>query len=177
MAPSGASGKVLEPSRRWGELGVAQTTLWSWQRLLICRSSVGADERGAWDVGRNASRIAGEQWPARDGGVRADQEVREHGVTRAVGAPIGGVSVAGEERGLGWDVLDGGDRGQASRSVSMRMNRGKISASTTALRISAPRCAALTSCASDQESQRGSSVKTSSRTLLSTTVPARLTCA
>ena len=42
--------------------------------------------------------------------------------------------------------------GSAERSSSMRGNRGAISASTTALRTSAPRWAACVSCSCDQDS-------------------------
>jgi hypothetical protein len=52
----------------------------------------------------------------------------------------------------------------------MRGNRGVISAKTTALRMIAPRWAACVSCSWDQDSQCLSSVKRSSRTLLSTNV-------
>src|SRR6202167_1552108 len=52
----------------------------------------------------------------------------------------------------------------------MRGNREATSASTTALSTIAPRWAACVSCSCDHDSQRGSSVKRSSRTLLSTNV-------
>ena len=62
--------------------------------------------------------------------------------------------------------------GSASRRASTRENRGAISVSTTALSTSVPRWAAPVSCAWDHFPQVGSSVNTSSSTLLSTTVPA-----
>jgi hypothetical protein len=60
--------------------------------------------------------------------------------------------------------------GSAAQSVSRCEKRGATSAMTTALRTIAPCSAARVSCCWDHEPQRASAVKTSSRTLLSTSV-------
>jgi len=42
--------------------------------------AIRADELCAGDVGRDATRVAGQQRTAGDGGVRADEKVGQHGM-------------------------------------------------------------------------------------------------
>ncbi len=63
------------------------------------------DELRARDVRRHSARVSAQKWAARDGGVRADQEVGQNRTPTAF-ASVAGVSVAGEEGGGARDLLD-----------------------------------------------------------------------
>jgi hypothetical protein len=70
------------------------------------------DERCAWDVDRDAARVAREQRTARYGGMRTDQEVWEDGLARSSRATVVGMSMAREERCSGRYLLDDRHRRQ-----------------------------------------------------------------
>ena len=64
------------------------------------------DERGTRYVRSYPARVAREQRAPRDGRMRADQEIRQHGLAYSPCSAIVGVDVAGEERRRGRNLLD-----------------------------------------------------------------------
>jgi hypothetical protein len=78
------------------------------ERVRIVRP----DELRAPDVRSHSARISGQKWAARDGGVRADQELGENRLTPAAFASVAGVGVAGQEGGGEGHLLDARHRGE-----------------------------------------------------------------
>jgi hypothetical protein len=63
----------------------------------VQRQRSGADQLYAGDVGRDTTRVTGQQRTAGDGSVRADEEVGKHGLACAASSSVGGMGVSGQE--------------------------------------------------------------------------------